>query len=192
MLLDVVKQYSDNELLDRLKQGDAWAFELIYRKYSSPLYQAAYKILQDTDICEDIVQDLFVELWSKRYSLNIVKLQSYLYTSARNNVLMVIRSNKIKVDIAELERLTSAYNSDELVLEKDLKQSLNQGLELLPEKCRTIFQMSRYGHLSHKEIASHLNISVKTVENQIGIALKRLKITLSDFLNLFILLYIFF
>src|SRR5690606_3015236 len=113
----------------------------------------------------------------------------YLYRATRNHVLMVIRSNRIQVDIDELEKLTPAYTSDEALMENQLQTTLDESLEQLPEKCRVIFHMSRFEHLSHKEIAAQLNISVKTVENQIGIALKRLKVLLSDFIYLIILFF---
>ena len=182
--MDSVNLYSDIELLERLKEDDNLAFELIYRRYATNLYQAALHVLKEPEVCEDIIQELFIDLWSKRKSLNILNLKPYLYRAARNNVLMVIRSNRVQVEIDELEKLTSSYTSDETLMENQLQNSLNESLETLPEKCRLIFHMSRFEHLSHKEIADKLNISVKTVENQIGIALKRLKILLSDFIYL--------
>jgi len=182
--MDPIDLYSDNELVERLKQDDNLAFELIYRRYASALYQAALQILKEPEICEDIIQELFIGLWTKRRNLNILNLKPYLYRATRNNVLMVIRSNRVQVDVDELEKLTSCYTSDDALMENQLQNSLDQSLEQLLEKCRIIFHMSRIEHLSHKEIADQLNISVKTVENQIGIALKRLKILLSDYIYL--------
>ena len=187
--MDSIKLYPDSDLLVRLKQDDVLAFELIYRRYASNLYQAAFNILKEPEVCEDIIQELFTDLWSKRDSLTILNLKPYLYRATRNNVLMVIRSNRIQVDIGELEKLTSTYTSDEALMENQLQTTLDESLEQLPEKCRVIFHMSRFEHLSHKEIATQLNISVKTVENQIGIALKRLKVLLSDFIYLIVFFF---
>lgn len=185
-MMDSVDLYSDNELVERLKQDDSLAFELIYRRYAPSLFQAALHILKEPEICEDIIQELFIGLWSKRRSLNIINLKPYLYRATRNNVLMAIRTNRVQVNIDELEKLTSSYTSDEALMEHQLQNTLKESLELLPKKCRMIFQMSRFEHLSHSEIAHQLNISVKTVENQIGIALKRLKILLSDYIYLIV------
>jgi len=184
--MDSLNLYSDDELVERLKQDDSLAFELIYRRYVSNLYQAAFNILKEPEVCEDIIQELFINLWSKRKSLHILNLKPYLYRATRNNVLMAIRSNRIQVDLNELEKLTSCYTSDKDLMENQLQGILYESLEQLPTKCRVIFQMSRFEHLSHKEIAAQLNISVKTVENQIGIALKRLKILLSEFIYLIV------
>lgn len=182
----IAEPYADYDLLERMRVGDVLAFELIYRKYASGLFQSAFNILKDTAICEDIIQELFITLWTKRESLAVNNLKSYLYRATRNNVLMYIRSNRVLIDIEELEVLCSQASSSDRLHANELKYSLNQSLEQLPEKCRKIFQMSRFQELSHKEIAKELNISVKTVENQIGIALKRLKILLKDFTYLIV------
>lgn len=184
--METFELYSDLDLLERLKHDDVQAFEQIYRKYAPNLFQAAFNILKETAICEDIIQELFMTLWTKRHDLNISNLRPYLYKATRNNVLMVVRSNQVQVNIQTLEALTSHYSSSDDLMVRELQHSLDQSLEQLPEKCRQIFQMSRFQQLSHKEIATQLNISVKTVENQIGIALKRLKVLLRDFIYLLV------
>lgn len=183
----IVELYSDRDLLERMKGDDVQAFEQIYRKYAPSLFHAAFNILKDTQVCEDLIQDLFISLWVKRDGLAIISLKSYLFRATKNNVLMYIRSHHVQLDISELEVLCSHVSSSDLLLTNELQDSLNQSLDQLPEKCRKIFEMSRFRQLSHKEIATELNISVKTVENQIGIALKRLKILLKDFTYLIIL-----
>lgn len=181
----------DDELLQHLKAGDMRAFEHIYRRYAPELFHVCFKVLRDQAACEDLVQELFMRLWTKRHHLPVQALKPYLYRAARNNVLKAVRSNRIRVDVEHLEALVSQVSSSDRLRVRELQLRLNQGLDKLPEKCRIIFEMSRFQQLSHKEIAARLNISVKTVENQIGIALKRLRMLLRDFVYL-LLLYLWY
>jgi RNA polymerase sigma-70 factor (family 1) len=174
----------DSELLELMKQGDHKAFELIYNRYAARLYCSAYNLLRDKTICEDLVQELFVSLWIKRNHLKINTLKSYLYAAIRNSVLMVVRSGRGHLDLSLAKELAQTYTTDHQVIEKEITSLLNQSIASLPEKCRQIFFLSRKEQLSNKEIASQLNISAKTVENQITIAIRRLRITFGDFLIL--------
>jgi RNA polymerase sigma-70 factor (family 1) len=178
--------WSDDALAAMIRQGDAVAFEAVYNKYAAQLFHAANAILKDRQTSEDIVQDLFTNLWLKRQSLHILHLRSYLFTATRNNVLMTIRSGKIKVDIQELEALVTESTASTAIEAKELQQCIDRNVAELPEKCRTIFMLSREEKRSHKEIASQLKISSKTVENQMTIALKRLRSSLKDFLSFFL------
>lgn len=177
---------AEGDLIRGLQEGDVLCFEKIYGKYSSKLYSAAYNILRDTQVCEDIVQELFIDLWTKREKLHIQNLTSYLYTAVRNKVLMTIRSGKVVLELEVVEMLVSEYDADNGVLQKELQANLEKGISELPEKCREVFVLSRKEQLSHKEIANLLNISVKTVENHLTIALRRLRASMADFLLLLI------
>ncbi len=179
---------SDLELIEGLKAGNEKSFETIYNRYSSKLYSAAYNILRNKEVCEDLVQELFIDLWTKRDKLEILNLKSYLYRSIRNKVLMVLRLGRITLGLDVVEMLIDEYATDGHLIEKEMKESLDRGISALPEKCREIFVLSRKDQLSRKEIASQLNISVKTVENQLTNALKRLRTSLGDFLLLAIAL----
>ncbi|WP_374165263.1 RNA polymerase sigma factor [Arcticibacter sp. MXS-1] len=175
---------TDEELVKGLQEGNALYFEEVYNRYSSRLYSAAYNILRNKQICEDLVQELFVDLWVKREHLTILKLRSYLYMSVRNKVLMTLRSGRVVLDLEVVEMLTNEFAADNRLLQKEIHENLERGISELPEKCREIFVLSRKKQLSHKEIASLLNISVKTVENHLTIALKRLRASMADFLLL--------
>ncbi len=179
---------SDLELIGNLKAGNEKSFEIIYNRYSSKLYSAAYNILRNKEVCEDLVQELFIDLWTKKDRLEILNLKSYLYRSIRNKVLMVLRSGRITLGLEVVEMLIGEYATDDHIIEKEIRESLDRGISALPEKCREIFVLSRKDQLSRKEIASQLNISVKTVENQLTNALKRLRTSLGDFLLLAIAL----
>lgn len=171
-------------LLERIRDDDRKSFEQIYNLYFKQLYFYAYKILRDEVIVEEIVQEVYVYLWEKRKQLNInSSLKSYLYTAVRNRCINYIKYELPKrrvADEAELNSLTldavheNNYSSDEL------RRHINSAVGELPPKCRTIFLLSREEGLTYQEIAEELELSVKTVENQIIIALKKLRVSLKD------------
>ncbi|TDQ09660.1 RNA polymerase sigma-70 factor [Pedobacter metabolipauper] len=177
-----VSLWTDEQLIDLLKQDDEAAFQRIYRKYVSKLYASAYNLLRDPVACEEIVQELFIQLWIKRHELEIKNLNSYLYMATRNRVLMGLRTKKIALDNDALEFLESNYSSDSLIREKQLNREIDNAILSLPEKCREIFILSRKQQLSNREIAELMNISVKTVENQITRALQKLRHSLKYYL----------
>ncbi|MRG48037.1 RNA polymerase sigma-70 factor [Chitinophaga sp. SYP-B3965] len=183
-----VQLQPDKELAALLKQGSEPAFNAIYKRYSAKLYHAAYNLLRNKEVCEDLVQELFVDLWSKRNTLEIQEVRPYLYRSAVNRALMVLRAGKITLDLEAVEMLISEHATDDLVIDKDMRKSIELEIAALPEKCREVFILSRKEQLSHKEIASQLNISVKTVENHLTRALKSLRASLGDFLFLALIL----
>lgn len=173
----------DSALVARLKTGDREAFELIYNRYWSKLYLSAFNLLRDGQACEDIVQDVLVQLWLRREAANVDNLGSYLYTAVRYQVFNLIRSGKAThFSLDHVDEPASTERIDDLLAEKDLKQLLNQRICNLPAKCREIFLLSRDNHLSNREIAAMLNIAPKTVENQLTIAIRRLRISMKDFL----------
>ena len=179
----------DEELLEGLTQGDDTAFSEIFKKYSSHLYHAAYNLFRNKEACEDMVQELFIDLWEKRGNLQIRSLKSYLYVSIKNRALMVIRSGKLTIDDSVLLELCSKYYADQQIIAKELSELLDSSINKLPKKCQEIFKLSRESNLSNKEIAERLNISVKTVENQMTIALSRLKNSSKEFLAILVALY---
>ena len=178
--------WPDAELLELLRHDDRKAFETLYRKYSGKAYQVAYNLFRDSDVCEDLVQELFIDLWAKRNTLRINSLEWYLKVAIKNRVLMYIRTQKATLDLSAIATLTEKYSTDSKVMHGDISNLLEEGVERLPEKCRQIFTLSRKEYLSNKEIASRLNISPKTVENQISIALRYLRVGLSDYLPVLI------
>ncbi len=172
----------------RLQAADTEALKTIYEKYASALYQSAYQLLQNKEICEDLIHDLFVDLWTKRAAHNIIILKAYLYTAIRNRVLMHLRSAKVSLDISELEFTDESPSAEQVLAEKEIIQISGREISNLPEKCREIYQLSRLEQRSHKEIALLKGISIKTVENQITIALKRLRPVLRDYISIFLLM----
>ncbi|WP_462267191.1 RNA polymerase sigma-70 factor [Mucilaginibacter sp.] len=180
--------WPDNQLLSMLQQDNGSAFELIYKQYAAKLYAKAYHLLRNREASEDIIQELFTELWLKRHQLHISNLQAYLKTATRNRVLMYMRRNKVSLSDEVIDLLAEKYShADSRLLQKDLAEALEVNVARLPEKCRQIFSLSRMQQLSNREIADLLHIAPKTVENQITIALRYLRAGLSDFLPLIIL-----
>jgi RNA polymerase sigma-70 factor (family 1) len=176
------QMWPDVELLALLRLDDRKAFEMLYNKYSPKIYHVAYNLFRDKTICEDLVQELFIDLWMKRNNLNISSLEWYLKVAIKNRVLMYIRTQKATLDLSAIAMLTEKYATDSKLLQNDISTILETNVERLPEKCRQIFTLSRKEYLTNKEIASRLNISIKTVENQMTIALRYLRAGLTDYL----------
>ncbi|RAJ88062.1 RNA polymerase sigma-70 factor (ECF subfamily) [Chitinophaga dinghuensis] len=170
--------YSDLELISMLKRGDVHAFDMLYSRHWSGMYQAAFYLLRDQNACMDIVQDIFAWLWEKRDQLEIQAVPSYLRAAVRFKVANYIRSGKIREGFyTELAGITmpSIPGPQDFLELNDLKIVIQEVINSLPPKCREIFLLSRDGQLTNQQIADLLQISVKTVEAQKTIALKRIR-----------------
>jgi RNA polymerase sigma-70 factor (family 1) len=178
------------EPVNPLKSNDIHAFEALFREFYNPLCRYANTFLNDKDDVKDIVQKVFIEIWEKREGLDIrVSLRSYLYRSVHNRCLNLIQSNKKFNKEVEMGAVALfAPDTDENIRQTELKKRIKEAMAKLPPQCARIFEMSRYGHLKYAEIAAQLELSVKTVENQMGKALKILRTELSDYLYLLIVL----
>lgn len=174
-----------------LKRGDVTAFDLLYARHWSGMYQAAYYLLRDQGACMDIIQDIFAWLWEKREQLDIQAVPSYLRSAVRFKVANYIRSSKVREEfyreLAGLSLPETPGPQDFMEL-SDLKSIIGQVIRSLPEKCREIFLLSRDGQLTNQQIADLLNISIKTVEAQKTIALKRIRAAVDPHLLALLLL----
>ncbi|HEY0176287.1 MAG TPA: RNA polymerase sigma-70 factor [Pedobacter sp.] len=179
--------FSDMDLVDRLNHDDRYAFDELYNRYWRDLYTAAFYIIKDQDAAMDLCQDIFIWIWQRRGNLRIQNMRAYLKTAMKYKAANFIRHGKVKesffTKIESLGELEPAEN-DELEV-KELRQMIREFAKGLPERCGQIFQMSRFEELSNKEIASKMAISEKTVENQLTLALKKLKISLGRIYILF-------
>lgn len=161
-----------------LKRGDMDAFDMLYARHWSAMYQTAWYLLRDESVCMDIVQDVFTWLWEKREQLDIQTVPAYLRTAVRFKVANYIQAGKIRENFyEELSNLNISAGSgpQELLELNDLKTIIQQAVNGLPERCREIFLLSRDGQLTNQQIADLLDISLKTVEAQKTIALKRIR-----------------
>lgn len=167
-------------------------FEQVFRTYYKPLHAYACTILKDTSQAEEMVQQVFVALWEKQDQLGIRQsATAYLYRAVHNRCLNQLKHEKVKAAYQQYNRLQpvdypSAAGRVQLT---ELQQKLDEALATLPEQCRTVFQLSRFEELRYQEIADRLSISVKTVENQIGKALRLLREKLADYLPLLFILF---
>lgn len=186
------QSYDDQALLSLLKESDEAALTHIYDRYWKPLYLSAFSIIRETGPCEDIVQDVLFQLWLRRGDVTIGVLRPYLFTAVRYKVLSYIRSasqRKIFVEAGELEHLAGIEDPEGRLNERDVDRLLHQGIAALPERCKEVFLLSRKEHLSNKEIAVQMGISIKTVEAQMTIAIRQLRLNIGEVLfSLFILL----
>lgn len=174
-------QAMEDILFEDIRNGDEEAFNKAFDLYYSRLCFFADHVLRDFDLSRSVVQQVFVDLWIKREKLQIDSLQSYLYQSARNASLDVLKHKKAESRYLSTLEKAESYQITDLMEEAELADRINRAIQHLPEKCREIFILCRFEELKYSEIAVRLNISVKTVEMQIGIALKKMKKELSDY-----------
>ncbi len=184
----------DTELIALLGRRDEIAFEQVFKTHFKALHAYACTILKDEDLAEEMVQNVFVKLWERSENLTISgSITAYLYRAVYNESLNSLKHQKVK-SAYQLHVSYRMKNETETAAKKlslrELESRLQKALDELPEQCRTIFQMSRFEELRYQEIASRLGISIKTVENQMGKALKLLRLKLVDFLPLTILLFL--
>jgi RNA polymerase sigma-70 factor (ECF subfamily) len=176
---------SDRELLERLRKGDTTAFDAIFRTWYGPLVGTAERMLRDRAVAEELVQDVLLELWRRRESLAAEgSPQAYLFQATRNRVLNHLRHLKIE-QRSEPELQTdsaSAPHADAEVTQEELSVAVQDAVRSLPDRCREVFELSRVHGLKYAEIAAQLGISVKTVEAQMGKALRTLRERLAPWL----------
>jgi RNA polymerase sigma-70 factor (family 1) len=186
-------ELSDDALIDLIKSHNQVAFVCIYNRYWSEMYACAFHIFPHREACEDLIHDVFLYLWTSRERLEIKSLRDYLYIAIKNRSLNKIRSQKQLIEITEEkhEHIVSDAASDAQLLLREMDGVFENSILSLPEKCREIMILSRKEHLSNKEIASRLNISPKTVENQINIGLRKMRLLMDDFLIFFFILFFF-
>jgi RNA polymerase sigma-70 factor (ECF subfamily) len=176
------------DLVINIKKGDARSLELLFQSTYPALCAYAKKFLNDADESEEIVQELFYSLWKHRDRLDENQsLHGYLFTSVKNRCLNFLDAQKSKARYATLMKFlyvqesTDSVNSYHVLIEKELEKDFHQALQALPNECRKIFELSRFEGLKYQEIATRLDISIKTVETQISRALSKLRVQLKDY-----------
>lgn len=175
------KQLSDSELWAAVVSDDATAFTVLYHRYWKKIYKTVNYYVKNTTRSEEILSDVFVTIWNKRTTLRIENFNAYITVCCRYQVFKHFRKLKINpiqyIDeyTEDMFLIQDQNNIEHLVAEKDFEIELKKGLAGLPKKCREIFWESRVKNISNETIAANLNISRRTVENQITIALKYLR-----------------
>ena len=183
-------KYSDTDLWEFIRHSQARAFDEVCHRYWSKLYHAAYKVLQDHEASSDITQEVLADLWVKKKDTLITCLSAYLYGMVRNQVFNYLRNNNIsKRHLERMHHVLFVEQTEQIVDFNQLQETYNKSVDALPERCREVFKLSRNEYLSNKEIAQRLDISPKTVENQMTKALKYLRLALKETVLLVILFF---
>lgn len=185
-------EYTENSLIELIRNGDKKTFDQVFLQYFNSLHAYAYQIVKNSDDAEEVVQNVFFKIWTRRSQLKADGfLKSFLYRSVHNECLNHLKHQKVRsnfnVHYSEADE-NSMGNLNEDIMASALEKSIHNAINELPERCRAVFQLSRFDHLKYREIAEVLNISIKTVENQMGKALQILRLKMVDFLILVLLL----
>jgi RNA polymerase sigma-70 factor (ECF subfamily) len=177
--------------------GSAQAFDALVRAHYARLYNFAYRMLGTRDAAEDAVQEIFLWVWDHRSEVQLRDPLPYLYQALRNRCLMALRRTRrwrevdfdTEDEAAFAQPAGATVGTTTAIEAADLEAALGRAIEELPERCRLVFTMSREQDLTYAEIAAVLGISPKTVENQIGRALKLLRRRLAGFLGVAVALF---
>ena len=178
-------QASERDLQERIRAGDERAFDSVFRTHYAHLVRVAESMLRESALAEEIAQEVMLELWRRRESLELEQtFAAYLIRSTRNRALNHIRHQRVvarEAAAAAIEPQPSRSAEEEL-LGVELQQAVREAIDALPEKSRDVFRLSREQGLKYAEIASVLEISVKTVEKRMGQALSELRERLAPWL----------
>jgi RNA polymerase sigma-70 factor (family 1) len=182
--MDTESNISDNLLVIQIRNDSRDAFRLLYNRYNKKIYYFSLRNLGNTEDAEELVQSVFVSIWEHRKSLDErMSVKNYIYRSAVNYIYNYLKRKAVRARFIESELIKDDNQSNQTwdqVLLHDLEKSVNQILETLPPQQQKIFKMSRFEGLSHEKIAKELDLSVRTVENQIYRALGVIKSKLKE------------
>jgi RNA polymerase sigma-70 factor, ECF subfamily len=185
-------EFPDEQIALLLTKRNEAAFEQVFKTHYKNLHAYAFAMLKDEDDAEEMVQQVFFKLWERSEHLSLSgPIAAYLYRAVHNESLNFLKHQKVKAGHQMHVAYSMKNKSDQShgrILSKELENKFRHALNELPEQCRTVFQLSRFEDMKYKEIADKLDISVKTVENHMGKALKLLRSKLVDFLPLLLIL----
>jgi RNA polymerase sigma-70 factor (family 1) len=174
---------TDAKLLQQIADGDNHAFTTLYRRYWEGLFVTAAKALRSKEEAADVVQDVFLSLWKRRNEINVQgSLSAYLHMSVRYKCIHYIEKNIIRRDyllqLSEVEVSNSSTNAEINLQLKEMQQALSNTVAKMPAKMQEVYKLSRQEHLSYKEIADSMGISVETVKKHIQHALHLIRTNL--------------
>ena len=175
--MQLYNTFSDNELFNLIQAGDQAAFGALYRRHWQSMFNNAYKRLKNRDISQDVVQNVFTDIWDRREAVVIENIPAYLHTAVRFQVIkqsVAAPDHAAMIDLFETD-IVSAGRADDTLIGNEVKQLLRLWIDALPEKRREIFILHYFNGKSTEEIAGHLQISQKTVQNQLHTATTAIK-----------------
>ena len=188
-------QTTDLELWEAIGADNKSAFNELFNRYWVSLYKTAYSYLKDKEASEEVVHDVFLNIWERRKELEIKIFPNFLLTAVRYQIYNRMRSAKLSVvyvaDDIYTDNACNLNDGESKIREQELQQELKQQLDVLPKRCQEIFLLSRVEHVSNQEIATRLGVSKRTVENQITIALKHLRVSFKYLATLALSLFFF-
>ena len=174
-----MKDLSDKELLRKISENNNDAFDVLFKRYYGKLCRFSHAYSNDKSSAEEIVQAVFVQIWEKRKSIKSeIIVQSYLYAMVKNLSISNLVSDRKRM---ERERIFGKDNIiEENTAEKqkkivELRKYVTEAIKQLPQKCKTVYVLSKRDGLTYGEIAKYMNLNQKTVENQMGIAFKKIR-----------------
>jgi RNA polymerase sigma-70 factor (ECF subfamily) len=183
--LRVYASWTDADLVAAVALDDWKAFGELYERYWYRVFALAYRKLKSRETAEELVQELFATLWHKRAQQTIAQVEDYLLVAINHRVLSYIRAHRVRAHYADYCRNLvdeATHETEETLAVADLSAAFLRGVELLPEKSREVFRLSRLEHHSVEEIAARLDVTPKAVEYHLTKSLKRLRLYLRDFI----------
>ena len=194
--MDTTINSTDQSILALLRADDERAMERIFEEYYSYLVTTAYHVLMDQHQAKDLVQDVLFHFWSKKETLTIESgLKSYLRRSVVNRSIDQIRRKKrfgVAEEITDYNQASTDVSTQEMMETSDLEGAIMAAVNSLPERCKLIFSLSRFEDMSHQQIADQLDISKKTIENQMTKALKTIRKAIQQYKDLAIFVFAYF
>lgn len=187
-------------LFDSITKGDEQAFEKLYQLYFPRLHAFSFKIIKDNSLAKDVVQNVFIKIWETHSSFSFDNPEAFIYQMVRNASLNYIRHLKVVENLnskvkdqylgEELYYIDMLGNEPYILIEKELEEKILQVMDSLPDKCLTVFRLSRIDGLKNREIAEKLNINIKSVEKHISKAMQIYRVNFADYLPLHIILLV--
>lgn len=158
---------------------DEVSYKKLFFHFFLPLKSFSFSIIKSKELAEEVVSDILIEIWAKRKQLTEIEdLKMYLYVSVRNASLRKSRQTKksmvFSLDEVNVEFTSTYENAESILLTRELAEKIDEAIQQLPQRCKLIFKLAKEDRLKYKEIAVLLNISVKTIDHQVSIALKRI------------------
>lgn len=189
-----------NLLFNQFKAGDSKALEGLFQRIFPRLFDFACKMTKESQVAEDIIQDVFIQIWEKKHQIESVNIEAYLFRLVRNRCLdhiqfvKVIQEKEIELHslrtYEELYRIDFIRNEPYLLIEEELKNEIEKTIESLPPRCQEVFLLSKMEGLKNREIAEKLQINIKNVERHLSRATKTFREKFSDDLPLAIILIV--